>query len=273
MQLTPKQVNESFAAIQACFRQLRPQFLAGAGKTAHTDKHDGAYVSPVTDIDVEAEKVLLGELAHQFPGMPVYGEESGYADDLTGDFWLIDPLDGTKSFIHNIPAYTSMAVLIQDGVATRCVIYNHHDDEMFTAQKGKGAYKNDTRLDLGSTPLPTSAFCRSRLLEAVNEILKPANVVCEAGPTGAGYGFSMVATGRVAARFNFPHVPGGGYAHDFAPGALLVQEAGGAIVPIDSGTYTYKTRSFVACHPQLKHLVLEHAKQLRDAELQTAKKA
>jgi fructose-1,6-bisphosphatase/inositol monophosphatase family enzyme len=268
MQLTSSQVDESLRAIQTIFRQVRPLVLAGAGKAVHTTKHDG---SPVTDIDVSVENTLLTELERLFPGMAVYGEETGYADNLTGDFWLVDPIDGSKSFLEGIPAYTGMAVLIQDGEATASVIYNYQENDMYVAKKSKGAFKNDTeRLDLTKTPLPTRAFCRERLVDAANDMLAETGVVCEAGPSGAGYGFSEVADGRLAARLNFPYVPGGGYPHDFAPGALLVREARGAIVPVEDGPYTYHTRSFVACHPKLEATVRKHVKELRRQEVQTA---
>lgn len=266
--LTPDEIGQQVDAMQAIFRQVGPRIVAAAGKTAHTTKGDN---SPVTELDVEVEGIIFREFNRQFPDTPVYGEESGYQEGQSGTYWLVDPIDGTKSFLADAPGYTNMAVLIQDEDAAACVIYNPHDDEMYVARKNGGAFKNGQRLDLANVPLPKVAYGRERLIDAINTILKPLDVTCEPGPTGAGYGFGLVADGRVAARFNFPHQPGGGNVHDYAPGALLVREAGGKVISVEEdGAYTYRTRSFVACHPALEALVRQYAGQLRQLEIETA---
>jgi myo-inositol-1(or 4)-monophosphatase len=261
--------QDMLQAVQSAFRQVRPAILEKAGKDAASLKDDG---SPFTDTEVTVENTVLAELERRLPGIPVFGEESGYDEDrLPASFWLIDPVDGTKSFLQNVPAYTCMAVFIHNNEAAASVIYNPSYDDMYVALKGGGAYKNGVRLDLTSMPLPQVAYCRERLVVPVGEMLKPAGVACEPGPTGAGYGFSLVASGELAARINMPHRPGGGHIHDYAPGALLVREANGVIVPLEGSEYTYKMRSFAACHPRLAPVLRQHARQLRELEVQTAK--
>lgn len=266
--LTSDEVGRQIDALQQIFRRLGPRIVAGAGKTAHTTKSDN---SPVTELDVEVEGIIIREFERQFPDTPMYGEESGYREGQTGTFWLVDPIDGTKSFLTNVPGYTIMAVLIQDEEAAACVIYNPRDDNMYVARKNRGAFKNGQRLDLTNAPLPKVAYGRERLAGAITGLLQPLGVTCEPGPTGSGYCFSLVADGRIAARFNFPHRPGGGYVHDYAPGALLVREAGGKVISLEEdGVYTYRTRSFAACHPALETVVRRHAKRLRQLEIETA---
>src|SRR6185369_13665627 len=94
--LTAGEIDASQAAIQHVFRQCRPLILQQAGKSEYTDKQDG---SPVTETDVEVEKTVQAALKQRFPNLPVLGEETGYSDDLPDPCWLIDPIDGTKSFI------------------------------------------------------------------------------------------------------------------------------------------------------------------------------
>lgn len=253
-------VDDALAAIQDAFRQCRPLILARAGKVAHTDKQDG---SPVTETDVAVEKILFEVMAQRMPGMPVFGEETGYGNDLPAAFWLVDPIDGTPNFIQNIPIFTSMGVMIAGGEAVACAIYNIAADTMYVAQKGKGAYKNGVRLDLTATPLPAVAHCKGRLIEPLDELLHATQVHCENAPVGGGYGFSLVADGKSAARFN---LLGAGYIHDYAPGALLVREAGGVILPVGEDEYTYKTRSFIACHPELAPVLRPHLHELRALE-------
>ena len=135
---------------------------------------------------------------------------------------------------------------------------------MYSAQYGKGAHKIGVRLDLTKTPLAKVAYCKGRFFEALDAILAPMDVTCENGPQGGGYGFTMVADGSAAARFN---LLGGGYTHDYAPGALLISEAGGAIIPFKDDIYTYQARSFVVCHPDLEPVLRPHAKEIRNLEI------
>lgn len=259
--LSADAIEGALSLLQAIFRRVRPFILDRAGKDSHTSKADG---SPVTQTDLAVENIIQSEFAKQYPDQPIYGEETGYSEALTGAYWLIDPIDGTQSFLDNTPAFTSMAVLIQDNQAIASIIYNISLDDMYVAKKGEGAYKNGERLDLAHAPLPTTADCKGRFIEPLNAILAAKQVTCQKGPSGGGFGFALVASGVSAARFN---LLSRGYIHDYAPGALLVREAGGAIIPIAEPVYTYKTRSFVACHPQLETTLRAHTKQIRELEI------
>lgn len=258
--LTTEAINGSLSTVLEVFRQFRPTLLEKTGNIRFIDKNDG---SPVTAMDMEIEVALQAALEERYPGMPVFGEETGYGNNLPAAFWLVDPIDGTKSFVEGTPAFTSMAVLIQGGEAVASLIYNPSTDDVYTAQKGQGAYKNETHLDIAALPLASTALCKEHLIPEINKMLAPKAVTCEAGPSGGGFGFTMVLDGLAAARFN---LQGGGYTHDYAPGALLVMEAGGAIVPILDDTYTYESRSFVACHPELEATLLPHVPALRALE-------
>ncbi|HKX73108.1 MAG TPA: inositol monophosphatase [Candidatus Saccharimonadales bacterium] len=256
LSMTPEEIAGSLAVVQEVFRTMRPLILSRAGNVAFTDKQDG---SPVTDTDVEVEKALQDELARRYPGMRVFGEEGGYEDNLTGAFWLVDPIDGTSSFVKNVPTFTSMAVLIQGGEAVASVIYNPSTDDMFVAQKGKGTFRNGVQIKLGEMPLSPVAYCKARFFEPLNKILAPMGVECKNGPEGGGFGFTLVVDGSSAARFN---LLSRGYTHDYAPGGLLVREAGGVLIPVQEDEYTYETRSFIACHPDLAELMQKHAHEI-----------
>jgi len=258
--LTAVEINDALDIVREVFAHFRPLIMERAGKSAYTDKQDG---SPVTDTDMEIELALQAALTRRFPDVPVFGEETGYGTDWPAAFWLVDPIDGTKSFIAAIPAFTCMAVFIQDGEALASVIYNPSSDDWYVAQKGKGAHKNGKRLDLHATPLPAVALSKEAYFAPLNAMLEPKKIVCEETPSGGGYGFTLVADGLAAARFN---LRSRGSTHDYAPGALLVQEAGGVLLPVQDEVYTFETRSFVAAHPALEPILHAHLHQLRDLE-------
>jgi fructose-1,6-bisphosphatase/inositol monophosphatase family enzyme len=255
------EIGEMLSGVQQCFKQVRMLILQNAGKMVFTDKQDG---SPVTQIDKDVEAIISSSLQKRFPNVAVLGEESGYDENnLPLDCWLIDPIDGTSSFIQNIATFTCMATLIIAGDVMGAVIYNPTNDDMFVAQKGKGATKNGKVLDLKSRPMVSPVLCKERYITDIDRIVSSCNLVSEAAPSGGGFGFTLVAEGQAAARLQ---LHAGGDIHDYAPGALLVQEAGGCIIPIQEKLYTYASRSFVACHPDLEPCINQCLDVLRILE-------
>ena len=100
----------------------------------------------VTAADRRAEQVLREELMTARPGYSFVGEEGGRIDgpDKTHT-WLVDPLDGTTNFLHGIPQFAISIGLERDGVMVAGLVYNPVSDEMFIAERGKGAFLNDQR--------------------------------------------------------------------------------------------------------------------------------
>lgn len=239
---------------------MREFVLEQAGKAEATIKIDG---SPVTLIDVEAEDRIKNLLDDKLLGVPMLGEEGGYESELPDPVWLIDPIDGTKSYLENIPTFTGMGVLISGGEAQACVIYDYTTNDIFTAIKGRGAYKNGNRLQLSDIPMPKIIQAKSNFIEKLDSLLAEAGVKTEVSPSGGGFGHLCVVDGKSAARFS---LDGGGNIHDYAPGALLVREAGGDIIPILEQNYSFRTRSFVACHPELTPLIRQRLEEIRSLE-------
>ncbi len=252
---------QSFLEIQQSFRDRRDFVLAHAGEPAKSFKDDD---TPSTDADIETENYIVEKMKHNFPDLPILGEESGYdPKNLPSACWLVDPIDGTKSFIANVPAFTGMAVLVVDGRAEASVIYNPTTDDMYAAIKGRGAQKNGQNISLADTPMPKLVACKKSVLDELTIMLRAIGMTTERAPNGAGYGFSRVVDGTVAARF---HMYSGPNIHDHAPGALLVSEAGGTIIPLFEDEYQLRTKSFVACHPQLADFVRHNLDALRRIE-------
>src|SRR5262244_4159499 len=96
--------------------------------------------------DKRAEEMLYTDLAKARPGYGFLGEEGGTREgsDQTHT-WIVDPLDGTTNFLHGIPQFAVSIGLERDGVIVAGVVYNPATDELFTAERGKGAFLNDRR--------------------------------------------------------------------------------------------------------------------------------
>ena len=101
----------------------------------------------VTAADRRAEETLSAELAKARPGYGFLGEEGGrHAGTDTTHTWIVDPLDGTTNFLHGIPQFAISIGLERSGTIVAGVIYNPITDELFVAERGKGAFLNDKRL-------------------------------------------------------------------------------------------------------------------------------
>ncbi|MCB0103816.1 MAG: inositol monophosphatase, partial [Anaerolineales bacterium] len=116
----------------------------------HTVHYKGE-IDLVTESDHASEAFLLGEIKSAFPGGHILAEESGSIQGSNEDIWYIDPLDGTVNYAHHVPIFCVSIALAVKGVLTLGAIYDPMRDEMFTAEKGKGAFLNGKKLQVSNT--------------------------------------------------------------------------------------------------------------------------
>ena len=116
----------------------------------HTVHYKGV-IDLVTETDHASEAFLLGEIKAKFPGGHILAEESGEIEGSNTDLWYIDPLDGTVNYAHHVPIFCVSIALAVKGVLTLGAIYDPMRDEMFTAEKGKGAFLNGKKLQVSNT--------------------------------------------------------------------------------------------------------------------------
>ncbi|GAA5013009.1 inositol monophosphatase family protein [Streptomyces siamensis] len=220
-------VREAAAAeIMPRFRQL------GAHEI---DQKSGPH-DLVTDADRKAERYLTGVLTATLPGSVVVGEEAVHADPATYEaiqgsapVWIVDPVDGTRQFVHGDPGFCTLVALARDGVVLASWTYAPARDEFAVAIRGRGAFLDGVRLRSGS-PVPgrdldiahshpdyTTDEQKHALLGLRAEGVVPR-------PCGsAGLEYLAVARGELdAVAFSWEA------AWDHAAGLLLVEEAGGA---------------------------------------------
>ncbi len=210
----------------------------------------------VSAADIKAEKVLRAELAKARPRFGFLMEEGGEVKGEDGHHrWIIDPIDGTTNFLHGIPHFAISIGLEMDGDIIAGLIFNPITDEMFYAEKGKGAFLNDKRLRVSS---------RNNLLDSViatgipfhgrpghKPFLKQLERVM-GGVAGirrmgaASLDLAYVAAGRCDGFWEIGLQP-----WDIAAGIILVREAGGYITEIDGGKNALYTGNVLAANPKL----------------------
>src|SRR5574342_296543 len=116
------------------------QILRAGYQQEHQVDYKGV-IDLVTEIDRQSEDYLLGEIRKNFPDHHILSEESGgtRGDDHQ---WYIDPLDGTVNYAHNIPIFSVSIAYASNGIMSLAAVYDPIRDEMFTAERGKGAHLN-----------------------------------------------------------------------------------------------------------------------------------
>src|SRR6516165_4656247 len=136
-------LNVMVAAARKAARSLSRDFRE-VEKLQVSVKGPGNFVSAA---DHRAEAILREELAKARPGYGFLGEEGGLvAGTDTTHTWIVDPLDGTTNFLHGIPQFCISIGLERDGDFVAGVVYDPAKDEMFVAERGKGAYLNNRRI-------------------------------------------------------------------------------------------------------------------------------
>ena len=186
---------------------------------------------PVTTGDLLVNSILQEELLSNFPDIAVLSEET--KDDhkrLEKDkVWIIDPIDGTKEFVEQIPDYSISVALVENGVSKVGLVLNPMKNELYTAVKGKGAFLNNEPIQVKSVLNDKLIFLasRSEIKRGEWDIFEEE---AEVIPTGSiAYKLALVAAGKADATFSL----GPKNEWDVASGCLLIEEAGG----IASDTY------------------------------------
>ncbi len=205
----------------------------------------------VTAADRRAEATLRAELSKARPGYGFLGEETGHHEgaDKTHT-WIVDPLDGTTNFLHGIPQFCISIGLDRAGTIIAGVIYNPATDELFTSERGKGAFLNDRRLRVAGRkrlldsvvgcPLPHHG--RGDLALGLRELGAVQDTVAGLRRFGAAaLDLAFVAAGRLDGYWERNISP-----WDIAAGLLMVREAGGFVSDIDGGDAMFAKRHIVA---------------------------
>lgn len=184
--------------------------------------------SPVTIADKKAEEFIRSKIESKYPNHGILGEEFGESNKGASHKWIIDPIDGTKSFMRGVPLYSVLIALEIDGKIELGVSYFPALNEMLFAAKNEGAYFNGRRAYVSQVnDLKKAVFAFTDVANFDNfkrtkewQILKKASYY-RAG-WGDAYGHALVATGRVEAMFD-PIMN----AWDCGPFAIVLKEAGG----------------------------------------------
>jgi myo-inositol-1(or 4)-monophosphatase len=201
------------------------------GKIRHIERKDGQETNLVTEIDKKSEQLIINKIKQHFPQHDFLGEEYGSADVKSEYKWIIDPLDGTVNYTHALPIYCVSIGLEYKGEIILGAVYDPSRDELFSAEKGKGAWLNKKRIEVTKTTKLIESLVVTGFAYDVNERPEPSvthfrNFLAEAQAIrrlgSAALDLCYVAAGRFEGFWEGVIRP-----WDMAAGVLIVTEAGG----------------------------------------------
>ena len=211
----------------------------------------------VSNADTKAEKIIINELMKAKKNYSILSEECGSKINSDSEnVWIIDPIDGTTNFLHGVPHFAISIALKSNNEIIAGVIYDPIKDELFWAEKGVGAYLNNTRIRVSqrsqlkdaliSTGIPWKGMESSHknYLKILENIMKNSSGIRRYG--SAALDLAYVAAGRYDAFWEFNLKT-----WDIAAGALLVKEAGGYVGNINKNENYLYTGNIYACNNNL----------------------
>ena len=262
MRTFPQALDLGFAAGAAAIALEAGELLRGYFERGVTAEYKGE-VDLVTEADRASEALIVSRFAETFPDHGIYGEE-GTRSGLEGAYrWYVDPLDGTTNFAHGFPFFNVSLGLEhrapelrpdEDGELLAGVVYDPVHDELFLAEKGKGAWLQSAtgqnrRLHVSSVPVlqesllatgfPSQKRHANPNIHFYQQLTLRSHGVRRAG--AAALDLAYCAAGRMEGYWEFNLNP-----WDTAAGALLVMEAGGAMVRFDGTPFRLDSQEVLA---------------------------
>ena len=220
----------------------------------------------VTRVDRDSEQIIIRTIREEFPEHDFLAEESIKQAESDRYRWIIDPLDGTTNYIHQFPVFCiSIALEYRKQIITG-LIYDPLKEELFTAEKGKGAFLNKHRISISAVTdlkdsLITTGFpfrkkeIITKYLELFQNIFLKVSDLRRAG--SAALDLAYLACGRCEGFFEIGLSP-----WDIAAGALLVEEAGGVVTDFNGGPDYLTTGNIVAGNSYIQKELLKEVKHV-----------
>ena len=219
----------------------------------------------VTVADRKSEALIRERIRQHWPTHDILGEEEGFKDTGSDYRWYVDPLDGTTNFAHGFPVFCVSMALEQKGTRIAGVVYDPTRNELFSAEKGNGAYLNGQRIQVSkisrlaeslvATGFPSHKRHKNPNIYFYHQITLRTHGVRRAG--SAALDLCCVACGRFDGFWEFNLNP-----WDTAAGVLIVEEAGGKVSDFHGGPFQINSRETLASNGLVHDALLSEFQQI-----------
>lgn len=191
----------------------------------------------VTEADKKTEEIIKSYISEKLKKAFFVGEESGGGFDHE-EFWTIDPIDGTRSFVRGIPTWCTIVSLCRENEVELTCIYFPHTNETFYAQRGLGAFQDSTRLYVSKISTLSESlmgFGSPRHITNKESFWKLVKTTASSRSWDPTYSGCLLTAGRVDL-----HLDEFGKIWDLSPFKVMVEEAGGKITRLDGSAWTFE---------------------------------
>lgn len=216
----------------------------------------------VTQVDKLSEEIIITEIQKAYPKHSILAEESGETNSSSEFTWIIDPLDGTRNFMHGVPHFAISIAIMKKNQVEMGMIYDPIRQELFTATRGQGAYLNSRRIRVSETTKMATALIGTGFpfrdknnndlrmyVEKFEKVLLVCGDMRRAG--AASLDLAYVAAGRLDGYWESDLK-----IWDVAAGCLMIKEAGGSVTDFQGGDQ-YLQGNIVSGNPKIhKELLL-----------------
>jgi myo-inositol-1(or 4)-monophosphatase len=220
----------------------------------------------VSELDKEAERIIISTISRAYPSHNFLAEESGMQDNHDEYTWIIDPIDGTTNFIHGHPQYAVSIALKHKNKIILGVVFDPNRNDLYKAEIGSGAYLNDKRIRVSNTSILENALLATgfpsttlNLLDQYLAIFKDMliNTSGQRRSGSAALDLAYVATGYVDGFWEFNLKQ-----WDYAAGFLLVKESGGLVTDFSGNNSEFwNNGNIVAANPKILPHMLKIIKE------------
>jgi myo-inositol-1(or 4)-monophosphatase len=256
-------LSPSLTDLERLARQAGRILSAGYEKDHQID-FKGA-IDLVTEVDHASEEFLINEISQLFPGHSFLAEESGASEGRTEHLWIIDPLDGTINYAHGVPLFCVSIAYSYRGQVRLGAVYDPMRDELFTAERGKGAWVNGRPLKVSSATeliqsLLVTGFAYDigqNMQDNLDNFVKFSKISRGVRRLGsAAIDLCYIAAGRLDGYWELAIKP-----WDIAAGGLIAEEAGAIVTKVDGDpVYLHPPQSVLAANPVLHGKIFEQLK-------------
>tara|TARA_Y100000310_G_scaffold70474_1_gene66150 strand:- start:9375 stop:10127 length:753 start_codon:yes stop_codon:yes gene_type:complete len=209
--------------------------------------------SYVTNVDLESEKFIISTIREKYPDHDIVSEESGRLNKKSDYRWYIDPLDGTHNYIHKLPMFGVSIGLEYKGKIILGVIFLPYFNELYVAEKGKGAFLNGKKIKVSNKKMLKKSFIITDLVlrylpeKKIDMLNKLKGSVYDIRVLGSAvYGYTSVAKGNADAYITIYTYP-----WDVAAGALIVEEASGKVTDFKGNGWDANTGKFISSNKKI----------------------
>lgn len=216
-------------------------------------------MTPVTEVDIECEKVIKKILLSSFPDHGFFGEETAQKNKDADFLWLVDPIDGTKSFVRGYPFFSTQIALMYKGKVILGVSNGTMFDELLYAELNKGAWLNGERLNVSKVHKISNASISTGNLKSLSQsdgwrtLGEIVSKVDRIRGYGDFYHYHLLAAGKIDAV-----IESDVNILDIAALSIIIEEAGGVFTNLNGELPTLEMRSVIAANKDL-HLKLKES--------------